>query len=454
MISDTIKEAEPQEKLVLFFIGILLSVLALDIGSGFRHISSGILIIICNYYFVKNKNYFDNYLYLPKESRPLWISLTILVTFSAISVSYSFSIFYSIRNFLFDFLLNILLFTSLSIFISKYLTICQTTLVIKRINLLFLIVYFFLILQWILMPHRPAFCELQTLDGIPNQDIFFLFSHTNSLFAGILHTSIYVLFFVCLFFVTLITTKPTKTDIVMFAANMAVLISTTKRAGMLAVFSGFILAPLLTKCTYRYFAAMCICICIALSSLYFTGAGKHFVRENWGLIMSGNIKQAWDERGSIPLRIYTYMAYGRQVLKQPFKGVGFGRRNIKQALPDVKKQAGLGHGHNTLLNYALQIGIQGAIFLLAVILTQARVLWLALKKTEFNIQYQIFLAASMLFMVMFWISNTFEDAFRHESACYYWLVTALITGFSMRVLTDNSSLLQNGCSKYPPLSST
>ncbi len=437
MTSDTIKrEAEPQEKLVLFFIGILLSVLALDIDSAFRHISSGILIIICNYRFVKNKNYFDNYLYLPKESRPLWISLTFLVTFSAISLSYSLAISYSIRNFLFDLLLNILLFTSLSIFIIKYLTILQTILVIKRVNLLFLFVYFFLILQWILMPHRPAFCELQTLDSIPWQDIFFLFSHTNNLFAGILHTSIYVLFFICLLFVTLITSKPTKTDIVMFVANMAVLISTTKRAGMLAVFSGFILAPLLTKCTYRYFAAICICICIALSTLFFTGAGKHFVRENWDLIMSGNIKQAWHEGGSIPLRIYTYMAYSKQVLKQPFKGVGFGRRNIKQALPDVKKQAGLYHGHNTLLNYALQIGIQGAIFLLAVILTQARILWLALKKIEFNKQYHIFLTASMLFMVMFWISNTFGDAFRHESACYYWLFTALITGFSMRVLSD------------------
>ena len=437
MISDTMKAAEPQEKLVLFFIGILLSVLALDIGSGFRQILSGILIIICNYRFVKNKNYFDNYLHLPKESRPLWISLTFLVTFSAISVSYSFAPSDSIRTFLFGFLLNILLFTSLSVFIIKYLAIWQTILVIKRVNLLFLIVYFFLILQWILMPQRPAFCELLTLDGIASQDIFFLFSYTNSLFAGILHTSIYVLFFICLFFVTLITTKYTKIDIVMFAANMAVLISTTKRGGMLAVFSGFILAPLLTKCTYRYYAVMCVCICIALSCLFFTGAGKYFVRENWGLIISGNIKQAWDEGGSIPLRIYTYIAYGKQVLKQPFKGVGFGRRNIKQALPDVRKQAGLGHGHNTLLNYALQIGIQGAIFLLAVILSQAGILWLALKKTERNKPYHIFLTASMLFMVMFWISNTFEDAFRHESACYYWLITALITGFSMRVLSDN-----------------
>ena len=453
MISDTMKEAEPQEKLVLFFIGILLSVLALDIGSGFRQILSGILIIICNYRLIKNKNYLNAYLYLPKESRPLWISLALLVIFSAISVGYAFATSYSIRNFLFDFLLYILLFISLSIFIIKHLTILQTILVIKRVNLLFIIVYFSLILQWILMPHRPAFCKLQTLDGIPCQDIFFLFSYTNNLFAGILHTSIYVLFFICLFFVTLITTKYTKTDIVMFVANMAVLIFTTKRAGMLAVFSGFILAPLLTKCTYRYCAAMCICICIALSPLFFTGAGKHFVRENWGLIVSGNIKQAWHEGGSIPLRVYTYMAYTKQVLKQPFKGVGFGRRNIKQALPDVKKQAGLGHGHNTLLNYALQIGIQGAIFLLAVILSQARILWLAFEKTERNKPYHIFLTASMLFMVMFWISNTFEDAFRHESACYYWLITALITGFSMRVLSNNGSLLQDGCSKHPPLSS-
>jgi O-antigen ligase len=435
MISE--KGAGTQEKPVLFFIAILLSTLALDIGSAFRHISSGILIIICNYRFVKNKNYFDNYLHLPKESRPLWISLTLLVTFSAISVSYSFTPSYSIKTFLFGLLLNILLFTSLSIFISKYLTIWQITSVVKKVNLLFLIVYFFLILQWILMPYRPAFCELQTLDGIAYQDIFFLFSYTNTFFADILHTSIYVLFFICLFLVTLITAKPAKTDIVMFAANMAVLISTTKRGGMLAVFSGFILAPLLTKCTYRYFAAICICICIALSYLFFTGTGKHFVRENWGLIMDGNIKQAWDEGGSIPLRIYTYMAYSKQVLKHPFKGVGFGCKNIKNALPDVKKQAGLNHGHNTLLNYALQIGIHGAIFLLAVILSQARILWLALKKTEYNKQYHIFLTASMLFMVMFWISNTFDDAFRHETACYYWLITALITGFSMRVLSDN-----------------
>ncbi|MDL1959702.1 MAG: O-antigen ligase family protein [Deltaproteobacteria bacterium] len=435
MIFDTIKKAEPQERLAFFFIGILLSVVALDIGSVFRQIPSVILIIICNYRFIKNKNYLNAYSCLPKESWLLWISLILLVTFSAISVSYSFTS-YSIKNFI-DSLIYILLFTFLSVFISKYLTIWQTILVIKRVNLLFLIVYFFLILQWILMPHRPVFCKLPTLDGISYQDIFFLFSYTNNFFVSILDTSIYVLFFICLFFITLITTKPTKTDIVMFAANMAVLISTTKRGGMLAVFSGFILAPLLTKCTYRYFTAICLCICIALSCLFFTGAGKHFVRENWGLIMNGNIKQAWDERGSIPSRIYTYMAYSKQVLKQPFKGVGFGCKNIKYALPDVEKQAGLCHGHNTLLNYALEIGIQGAIFLLAVILSQARILWLALKKTEFNKQYHIFLVTSMLFMVMFWISNTFDDAFRHQTACYYWLITALITGFSMRVLSDN-----------------
>jgi len=195
MISDTMKAAEPQEKLVLFFIGILLSVLALDIGSGFRQILSGILIIICNYRLIKNKNYLNAYLHLPKESRPLWIFLALLVTFSAISVSYSFATSYSIRTFLFGSLLNILLFISLSIFIIKYLTIYQTILVIKRVNLLFLIVYFFLILQWILMPHRPAFCKLQTLDGIPCQDIFFLFSYINSLFAGILYQYLCVVFY-------------------------------------------------------------------------------------------------------------------------------------------------------------------------------------------------------------------------------------------------------------------
>ena len=225
-----------------------------------------------------------------------------------------------------------------------------------------------------------------------------------------------------------------KRDVIILPLNILVLISTTKRAGILALLLGVFFAPFLVRNARKYSIATCLGLSVAFLLVLLTNTGNHFVRENWDLILKVKIKEAKEERGSLPLRIFTYKAFGSQVLRHPFKGVGFGRRNIKHSLPEITEKAGLNHGHNTFLNYALQTGVQGAVALFGVVLAQVTIWWNAIKKTGPNKQDRIFLAASLMFMLMFWTSNTFEDAFRHQSICYYWLITALSTGISLRVL--------------------
>jgi len=217
----------------------------------------------------------------------------------------------------------------------------------------------------------------------------------------------------------------------MLLLSLVTLITTTRRAATTATVCGIGAAMFYYRGGRKVFAATLAIILCIFSLLSATRNTRYFIRENWHLILEGNIQAAQKERGSIPLRVSTYKAFITEILRHPFCPRGLGKKLIKEYRPDLVKQAGLQHGHNTFINFSYYMGVQGAIALLIVIFVQFR-LYMRCWKQNRDPEDKMLMALAMTFLLMFWGTNMFTDGFRHGSATLYWLFTAIPTGVALR----------------------
>jgi len=112
---------------------------------------------------------------------------------------------------------------------------------------------------------------------------------------------------------------------------------------------------------------------------------------------------------------------------------------IKEYWQQLVQRAGLQHGHNTFLNQAFYMGIQGTLALVAVIVFQWKLFCTALKLQRGQAEEKLFIVA-LVFLLIYWTTNMFTDAFRHDSASLYWFFTAIATGRAL--WTTNNYRLQ------------
>ncbi len=382
----------------------------------------------------------EHSLFLKKEAlailaRPPFVFF-ILIFLAAISgIFFSPDPVFSLKNCFSEFFVNILLYTGTSFYFLKKGNEIKFPEVIIPINLIFLGLYFGIMLQWIFFPDSPFMFGGDQQVKNPF-GIFFLYGNLCELYNGIKHTSLFLTFLISVLFSALIypDIKKRWPYLTLLLLNIFVLFSTTRRGAALAIMTGMCFSTLFIKARAKYLALALGAFLILLASLFIFGEKGYFVRENWNLLLKGKVEEAKMEGGSIPLRISTYREFIKEIAKNPFIPKGTGTKLIKIYHKDLIKRAGLYHGHNVFIDYAFQFGVQGALFLLLLIISQFRLFLRAYRISGTHREKVLFLAA-MTFLIMFWTTNLFTDGMVHLSASLYWLFTGIASGKALKIST-------------------
>jgi O-antigen ligase len=431
------------ESLLKYIFFILLAIIPFNIGgTASRKVLSILIIIICFSAITSScKNKFSEARSLLHEffRHPLSWALGFLSVTMFISIFMSPDREYSLRIFCNECLINFVMFISLFLFSAKYGRKINWPEIVIAANVVFLVFYFGLMLQWLISQNEFWFLDKDidiNVESASIGDRIFIFSYSNTLFNGIKHTGIYLNLLIAVVFIYLLKHKNKIRSLILLLVNLFALLSTSRRGAILSVFVGMVASSLFYSSAKKYIAILSLLFCIAVFALFVSDKAGHFIREDWKLMLQGEVRKAKDMGGSIPLRIYTYSTFTKEVLKNPFAGTGLGRRNIKQLMPDTIKEAGLVHCHNAFLELAIETGIQGALALLITIIIQARILWNCWKNDE-HPEIKGLMAAGLLFMIMFWGTNMFDYGFLHGSSTLYWLFMAVPTGIAYGAVQKN-----------------
>ncbi len=363
---------------------------------------------------------------------PVFVALFLIDALAFISILFSPDMEYSTRVFLDEFLLNTCLFTGVALLSS---TGNRCPFYWKRglatADIVFLSAYIGLMAQWVLFPAHPLFVRQEP--DIFTQDIgaiIFGFGNHSLVFQGIHHISLFLGLMIA-FWSSLPERTPWK-NFLFLVLNFFTLVTTTRRAAAIASVFGVLFG---LRQNGKDLRPVLMLVAASISGilliLAMTHTSRYFIREDWKLILRGNVEKAKQLGGSIPLRISTYREFSRQIAEHPFTPQGIGKKLIKEYHQDLVKKAGLQHGHNTLLNFAFYMGIQGALALAAFIAIQARLFWKAYRAIRTGPDEKLMLTG-LTFLIIFWGTNMFTDGFLHGSATLYWLFTAIPTGVALR----------------------
>ena len=415
----------PLEKALNIIIALYITLLPFNIGPTAWTVFSLTIILLSFSLWHRQKS--GNFISELLKS-PIFLSVLFL-NFSALaSIAFSPDPVYSIRVFLSEFLLNSALFLSLVLY-------CETgekcrvkwKKGLTTANIIFLTAYLGLMIQWVLFPSHPLLIKQEVVPYLKNTgDLIFNFGNSCRLFHGIHHTSLFLALMIA-YWSAISEKKGMWQNLSFLILDFTTLITTTRRAATLASITGLIFSISRGKKIGRLLLLSGIFLSVIFSVIWISNSYKYFVREDWQLILKGNMEKARKLGGSIPLRISTYRRFALEISQHPFTPMGIGKKLIKEHHRDLVKGAGLQHAHNTFLNFAFYMGVQGALALITFIAVQASLFWKSFRKSDSRDDRQLMLVA-MTFLIIFWGTNMFTDGFRHGSAILYWLFTAIPTG--------------------------
>lgn len=372
-------------------------------------------------------------------SHPLRWPLLLLSASALLSIPTSWDPVYSARVFVKEFVLRPLFYITVSLWVT-YRGALSWHRHFQWANIAFLILYFALLLQWILFRQHPLLLHDHIdldLTRLSLHQVVFLYGQNNKLFDGINDISAHVLIFIASSFVFWRSGLHARLNMVLFVLNIVLLITTTKRAPVIVVAVALLLTGLLTSKARRYVAAGTFIVVVMVTALFATDLRTYFIRQDKTVVESLLRKDleflSEPPQSSVAVRIHAYRAFGRELLESPFTGCGIGRRNIREAMPKAVAVSTAAHGHNVFLDFALQMGVQGALALAVVVFAQGLLLHRAWKSSGDH-RIEPYMLLGLIFLVMFWGANLFEDTFRNQRSILYWLVTGLCTGLAMKPL--------------------
>ncbi|MCB2185090.1 MAG: O-antigen ligase family protein [Deltaproteobacteria bacterium] len=118
-----------------------------------------------------------------------------------------------------------------------------------------------------------------------------------------------------------------------------------------------------------------------------------------------------------------------KIEEHPFRGIGLGRHSFSKAFPEFRAthQPLLWHAHNTFLDLALQLGVQGlvvALWMLGVFLWE---LWPQAPPERRQV-WAGYTTAALVMVVGFTVRNLTDDFFTDDSALMFYLLTGLALG--------------------------
>ena len=224
-----------------------------------------------------------------------------------------------------------------------------------------------------------------------------------------------------------------------FLLSVGMIFITSKRSALLGLFVGGLVGGVLTK----RFKVLGLWICFfafVLALIVATPLKRFFVRENFYLLFHGN-REAWKTAGSIPMRYYGLPYYLNYIKKHLWKGIGFGRFNIKKnpVTRALARKAHLAHAHNVFLNMVLHLGIVGALAFVSFLFFK---LWCLLKGLFSREGPENWLLLGFfIYFLAFWIRYQFDDSFHYATSALYYLNTGLGVGLALK--SQSSHLLSS-----------
>ena len=122
-------------------------------------------------------------------------------------------------------------------------------------------------------------------------------------------------------------------------------------------------------------------------------------------------------------RLVMWKASFEEIIKNPFKGSGYGKTTFRWRFKD-RVFAGSEQSHNTFVNAAIQLGIQGLIALIIIIYVILRFQWRCYNGAKTNFQLLYFLSI-MIMTIGFFIGNMFAEFYIDDTVQMFWLLVGL-----------------------------
>ena len=206
---------------------------------------------------------------------------------------------------------------------------------------------------------------------------------------------------------------------------------TSKRSALLGLFLGGIIGGLLAQ-RFKVLGLWFLLFLIVVVVIVATPLKRFFIRENFHLLLHGK-REEWKTAGSIPMRYYGLPYYLDYIKKHPWKGIGFGRFNIKRnpVTRALAKKAHLAHAHNVFINMVLHLGLLGALFFLLFLFFSFLCLLRGVSISRASPEAWLVLGFFIYFLA-FWIRYQFDDSFRYATSALYYLNSGLGVGLALR----------------------
>lgn len=200
---------------------------------------------------------------------------------------------------------------------------------------------------------------------------------------------------------------------------------THTRAAWVAVFAELIfLMSLLIRRKWIPVIIIAIILFLAISLI----PKKTLYREEGKVLVSSDITRI---ETSTAKRLVTWQFSLREIAKNPFNGIGFGRDSFYKKYPENPEA--LGHNHNAFIDLTLQTGIQGLIAFLLIIYRLMKTHWV--KHSEGKGDFTSFLSVATMTMIIGYLTrNLFDSFLLDDPLLMFWLLNGVVVGLKIHSL--------------------
>lgn len=148
----------------------------------------------------------------------------------------------------------------------------------------------------------------------------------------------------------------------------------------------------------------------------------------------------FDQKNTTSNRLIMWKASIEELTKYPFRGAGYGKANFKRRFTN-RNFAKLEQAHNSFVNIAIQLGIQGLLALLFLIYSLLKITRRKYKTSTTSIE-KIFIGGTWVMIWGFFTGNMFAEFFIDDTALFFWI----LCGLSIALIStpENSTLLFSG----------
>ena len=202
--------------------------------------------------------------------------------------------------------------------------------------------------------------------------------------------------------------------------NIFALYLTHTRGAFVALYLEFtLLAVIVIKNNIRRFGAVAGLILITMLLVY-SMPQKVLWHGGKGLDLETS-----NPRNTVETRLIVWKNTVEKLVEDPFSPAGYGEVNFQRRFPG-KEFLGFTQAHNTFINTAVQLGVQGLIALLLIIYSVLNICWSIWKKE--GARFQKFFALSVFIMTIgFFTANQFAEFYKDDTALLFWLFAGLCT---------------------------